>query len=256
MKRLILIQNDYPGAGKTTLGQCLHHYLETLRVPHHSAAIVESSNPSRTVTQIEGPQLRRSDFIAELDRSDLVIIEIETGIAELFASFYKKHDLESLIPELGFELIVAVPVTSDRESFDGVTAAAETYSDAAQYLVVHTPTSSLYDADESCWERSYPARVMDMFEAAELEMPPCPEALELRLKVSHTALPDAMSDPKADPALHDEVSKWFRRVSANLDTTSKYLFGDAFRPAVVIKPPTRVRRTRAKATAPSPEPAA
>ena len=246
MKRLILIQNDYSGAGKSTLGQCLHHYLQSFRAPHHRFAIVETADPSLSISQIDAVGLRRADFIAELDRSDLTIMEVDSGLAELFATFYKKHDLEHLLPELGVELTLAIPVTSDRESFDGVTAAAETFSDSAQYLIVHTPTSSVYDDDETCWERSYPARVMDMFEAADLHMPPCSESLELRLKLTHTTLLEAMKDSAPDPALHEEISIWFRRVGVHLDTACKYIFGDAFRPAIIVKheAPAKQRRTR------------
>lgn len=245
MKRLILIQNDFSGAGKTTLSQCLHHFLQSYRVAHHRVGLVESADDSQPISQIEAGALRRQSFVAELDRSDLVILEIESGLGEFFASFYKRNELENLLPELGFELAVLVPVTSDRESFDGVTAAAETFSDSAHYLVVHTPTGSFYDDDERAWERSYAARVMDMFEAADLDMPPTPDTLELKLKLAHRELPQAMEEPSVDPEMHQEISKWFRRVAAHVEAARNYIFGDAFRPTIAIAPEPK-RRSRAK----------
>ena len=245
MKRLILIQNDFSGAGKTTLSQCLHHFLQSYRVEHHRVAIVESADQSQPVTQLEIGTLRRQAFVAELDRSDLVIMEVESGLGEFFASFYKRNELDNLLPELGFELAVLVPVTSDRESFDGVTEAAETFSDSAQFLVVHTPTGSCYDDDERAWERSYAARVMDMFEAADLDMRATPETLELKLKLSHRELPHAMGEQSADPEMHQEISKWFRRVASQIETARNYIFGDAFRPTIAIAPEPK-RRSRVK----------
>jgi len=250
MKRLILIQNDFSGAGKTTLSQCLHHFLQSYRVNHHRVAIVESAADSQSATQLEIGTLRRPALVAELDRSDLVIVEVESGLGEFFSSFYKRNELDNLLPELGFELAVLVPVTGDRESFDGVTEAAETYSDSAQYLIVHTPTGSSYDDDERAWERSYAARVMDMFEAADLDMPATPEALELKLKLSHRELPAVMDDPNVEPEMHQEISKWFRRVASQIEAARNYIFGDAFRPTIVIAPtPKRRRRAKSKAVA-------
>ena len=242
MKRLILIQNDFPGAGKTTLAECLHHYLQNYRVSHHRTAIVEASDPRRQVSQLEAGSMKLPHLITELDRSDLVIAEVETGFGEFFGNFYKRHELDLLLPELGFELSVLIPVTSDRESFDGVTFAAETYSDSAQYLVVHTPTSSFYDEDERAWDRSYAARIMDMFEAADLDMPACPESLEVKLCHHHTELPEAVNREIVDTALRDEMTKWFRRVASQLDTARTYVFGDTFRPAIAITPPPAAKR--------------
>ena len=168
-------------------------------------------------------------------------------LGEFFATFYKRNELDNLLPELGFELAVLVPVTSDRESFDGVTEAAETYSDSAHYLIVHTPTGSCYDDDERAWERSYAARVMDMFEAADLDMPATPETLDLKLKLSHRELPEAMAEPAVDPEMHQEISKWFRRVASQFESARNYIFGDAFRPTIVLAPePKRRRRAKSK----------
>ena len=246
MKRLILIQNDYPGAGKSTLCQCLDSYLQTFRAPHHRIAIVENADPAQECAQLEIANLRRSEFIAELDRSDLIIMEVETGLSEVFGAFYKRNDLDIVLPELGVEMLVAVPVTSDRESFDGVTSAAEAFSDTTQYLVVHTPTSSFYDEDENCWERSRASRVMDMFEATDLEMPACQEALEFRLKQSHTDLQTLLRHPADDPVTQEEMVKWSRRAFAQIDSAGKYIFGDAFHPTIMVKhtPATKQRRTR------------
>jgi hypothetical protein len=247
MKRLILIQNDYAGAGKTTLAQCFDHYLNLHRAPHHTAVLTEAADSSRNRTQIDADELKLPVFIGLLDKSDLLILEIETGMTDLFYSFYEKHELATLLPEMGWEMTVVVPVTGEEESFDSVTAAAEVFSDCAQYFVAHTPTSSFYDDETSAWERSYAARVMDMFEAVDMKMPPASDALEFQLKIRHTELFDAIGMAGADPVLETEVSKWFRKFTAHLDAARKYVFGDSFRPEIRVLPvKEQTRKTRGR----------
>lgn len=83
MKRLILIQNDYAGAGKTTLAQCFDHYLNIHRVPHHNAVLTETIDVTRSRSQMDADDLKLPVFIGLLDKSDLLILEIETGMTDL-----------------------------------------------------------------------------------------------------------------------------------------------------------------------------
>jgi hypothetical protein len=246
MKQLILIQNDYSGAGKSTLSECLHQYLEKVRIPHHRFTISENGDSDNNTPCLESSDLRLKDFIGHLDHCDLVIGEISTGAAEAFHTFYSHHELENILSELGYHLTVALPVTSDRESFAGVIEAAEVYSDSAMYLIVHTPTGSSYDEDAHFWERSRAARVMDMFEAVDMKMPACHEGLEFKLKLAHTDLVDMLCHPeKMQDEMREEMTKWMRGVTNHLNHVRTYLFGDTFRPAIHIAPqPTTARRAR------------
>jgi hypothetical protein len=247
MKRLILIQNDYPGAGKTTLAQCFDHYLNMHRVAHHNAVLTETTDVNRTRSQVDADDLKLPVFIGLLDKSDLLILEIESGMTDIFYSFYEKNELANVLPEMGWDMTVVLPVTSEDESFDAVSTAAEVFSDCAQYFVAHTPTSSFYDEESSSWERSHAARVMDMFEAVDLMMPPASDALEFQLKVRHTELFEAINVTESDPVLHTEIGKWFRKVSAQLDAAKKYVFGDAFRPEIIVVPvKEQTRKTRGR----------
>jgi hypothetical protein len=250
MKKLIIIQNDFPQAGKTSLAQSMHSYLENHRVPHHSVLLTESHDESRNVAQIEAEELSMSSLIKHLDRSELVIMEIETGLSGHFNKFFDKNELGLVLSEMDFAVTVAVPVTGEEESFEGVIAAAEAFSDDAQYLIVHTPSSSFYDDDERLWEHSYAARVMDMFEAADVDMPPTSDLLEAMLAAKHTDLTSAMVDKDPDQALAAEITKWNRRAAGQIDSVRKYAFGDGFRPGIVFTPaeePKKVRKPRSKA---------
>lgn len=253
MKRLILIQNDYSGAGKSTLTQCLHQYLSSYQVPHHTVVLTERECDTVPHVQIEASSLRLDTLTAQLEQSDLVLLEIESDLTQHFNKFYEKHEMDRVLAELNFDLTVVLPVTSEVESFDGVLNAAETYSENAQYLIVHTPTSSFYEDDSKLWDKSYPARVMDMFEATDMDMPVCDNSLVHAMKTRNTDLPQTLQAAAArDEQLHQEVTRWFRKVAVILDSMRKYLFGDAFRPAVAVKPPAvdtpkRIRKSRHQA---------
>ena len=247
MKRLIFIQTDYAGAGKTTLAQCFERYLNLHRVPHHSAVLTESTDGNSARAQISIDELSTSTFLSHLQHADLVLFEVETGLTDAFHNFYLKKELWTVLSEWGFEMTVVVPVTSEEESFDAVTLAAEIFSDSTQYLVAHTPTSSSYDDESSHWDRSHAARVMDMFEAVDMDMPAAHSGLEFQLKTHHAELHTVIAGTDADPALDAEVTKWFRKVGSQLDALKKSQIGDGFRMASrVLTPKEHSRKTRGR----------
>ena len=44
MKKLILLLNDYPSTGKSTLARCFSHYLSRFGVPHQLKTLVEETD--------------------------------------------------------------------------------------------------------------------------------------------------------------------------------------------------------------------
>jgi hypothetical protein len=88
---------------------------------------------------------------------------------------------------------------------------------------------------------------MDMFEAVDMNMPSAPDSLEFQMKIRHVELFDAISVTEADPVLHSEIGKWFRKVSAQMDAAKKYVFGDSFRPEIRVLPTKeQTRKTRGR----------
>jgi DNA polymerase III delta prime subunit len=55
MKKLILIQNDYPGTGKSTLALCFHRYLQQYGVSHQLLSLTEEDSPARRVPRLSTP---------------------------------------------------------------------------------------------------------------------------------------------------------------------------------------------------------
>jgi hypothetical protein len=244
MKKLIILQNDYPGTGKSTLSLCLTRHLAEYGVDHRLLNLIEddaSSTPGSIALDCDS--LTPRSLFSHIDAAGVTILEVGTGLAEFFNTFYQEHELENVLNEAGVAVTVVLPVTADRESFDSVTQAAEVYSDNAEYLIAHLVTSS-YDEDDKVWDTSYAARVMDMFEAVELHIPEITFHLELSLE--HMSLDDALQCADAEERLGKEYGKWHRRVMGQVDSARSYLFGDAFRPTIMPKSVKPVKKSRAK----------
>ena len=247
MKKLILIQNDYPGTGKSTLALCFHRYLQQYGVSHQLLSLTEEEthSPLGTMT-LDASSLTPREFLSHIDASPLTILDVSTGLGEFFNKFYLGSEMSQTLQAAGVAVSVVLPVTVDRESFDSVIDAAEVYSDNAEYLIAHLVTSC-YDEDDKVWDTSYAARVMDMFEAVELHIPEI--TFQVELSTEHMSLDAALQQDDAEARLGKEYTKWHRRVMGQVDSARQYLFGDAFRPTMAPKPAKPVRKAKTKLAA-------
>jgi hypothetical protein len=245
MKKLILIQNDYPGTGKSTLALCFHRYLQQYGVPHQLLTLTEEETTTAPGCKLlDASTLTPREFMAAVDSSPLSILDVTTGLGEVFNKLYQSCEMDQILQSAGIEVSVVLPVTADRESFDSVIEAAEVFSDNAEYLIAHLVTSC-YDEDDKVWDTSYAARVMDMFEAVELHIPEI--TFHLELSNEHMNLDLALQQDDAEERLGKEYTKWNRRVMGQVDSARQYLFGDAFRPTMAPKPVKPARKSRSKA---------
>lgn len=247
MKKLILIQNDYPGTGKSTLALCLHRYLQQYGVTHQVLSLTEEEATSTPHSKaLDVANLTPVEFFENVDASPLTILDIGTGLGEFFNKFYQSAEMEQILLEADIAVSVVLPVTADRESFDSVIEAAEVFSDNAEYLIAHLVTSC-YDEDDKVWDTSYAARVMDMFEAVELHIPEI--TFQLELSTERMSLDNALQEDNAEERLGKEYTKWNRRVMGQVDSARQYLFGDAFRPTLAPKPAKTTRKAKVKTDA-------
>ncbi len=248
MKKLILIQNDFSGSGKSTVVRLLRRYLNQHRVPHQFIMLDEeeiSSEPEVQYLNPTQPGVMRQ-LLDVLEESQINIMEAATGFGELVAKLYEQHEFYSVLSDMGIELTVVLPVTNDPESFDAVTQAAEIYSDNVQYLIAHNTTSA-YDEDDGSWDSCYAARVMDMFEAVELRFPSSGVEMDNAFRTQHTHLAAALQEPDAESLYGKEFARWYKRSIGQVETARQYLFGDAFRSlADTTKEPAK-RGRKAKA---------
>ena len=247
MKKLIIIQNDYPGTGKSTLSLCLQRYLAQYGVDHRLLCLSEGNDSSAPgATLLDADSLTPRSFLAHVDACALTILEVGTGLGEYFNQFFQSSELDTILYEAGVAVTVVLPVTADHESFDSVTQAAEVYSDNAEYLIAHLVTSC-YDEDDKVWDTSYASRVMDMFEAVELHIPEI--TFHIELSTSRMDLDQALQADDSEERLGKEFTKWNRRVMSQVESARQYLFGDAFRPTIMPKPAKPVRKSRSKVAA-------
>ena len=246
MKKLILIQNDHPGTGKSALANSIHHYLLKAETGHQQVQIVDehSDTSDRDATIFDANTLNPRDFLASLDAGTITVCEIQTGMGEFFGRFFQQHELDNVLNEAGISLTVVIPVTGEAESFESVIEAAEVFSDNAEYAIAHLVTSS-YDDDDKVWDTSYAARVMDMFEAVEVHIPETTFQLEMELRTQHVDLAQALAQADPDETYGREFTKWFQKVLVQIDGVRQYLFGDDFRAPVIEQKPAR--RATAKA---------
>ncbi len=228
MKKLVLIQNDFSGAGKSTVVRLLRRYLNQHRVEHALVVLDETeSSIEPDAIYINPASQTIPDILAILEENTVTIVETASGMGELFMRLYERHDIAELLQDLGVQTTVVVPVTNDTESFSAVTEAAEVYSDSVQYLIAHSTTSA-YDDDDGSWDSSYAARVMDMFEAVELRIPAATVEMEGNFRSLHTDLACSLLEEQAD-CFGKDYPKWIRRAIGQVETARQYLFGDAFR---------------------------
>ncbi len=245
MKKLILIQNDYPSTGKSTLCQCFSRYLNQYGVAHRHLTLVDDIDSIEAADEnyLDSSLLTTRLLLEVLDGQSVTVLEISTGMSEFFMKFYENHQLSLVMQGVGVAISVVLPVTSESDSFDAVIEAAEVYSDDVEYLIAHLITSS-YEDDDKVWDRSYAARVMDMFEAVELYIPEIGFQIEMELRAQHKELSEAITDPNAANHYGKDFTRWINRIMGQIDSARQYLFGEAFKPTT--KPKVEARK-RAKA---------
>lgn len=227
MNKLILLPSDVPATGKSTLARCLSRYLELQEVSHRCLAV---GDESIAVEDLELAQLQSQRLLSLFETASVVILDLATGCAAPFARRFEAGNWAGLLAEHGISLTVVLPVTADPDSFESVLEAVETYSDGAEYVIAHL-LSGCYDSEDRDWDRSYAARVMDMFETAELYLPEAGAGLETELRARRLSLAQALTMTAVEPLL----AKWLQPVLTQIDGVRRALFGDALRPATALR---------------------
>lgn len=243
MKKLILLQNDYPSTGKSTLTHCFSRYLHQFGVAHQKVSLLEDAEAAGDEHALDASNLTKRRLMDVLDDSPITILEVATGMGEFYCEFHQNHGIEQALDQAGISLSVVLPVTSETDSFDAVIEAVETFSDHAEYTIAHLVTSC-YEEDDRAWDRSYAARVMDMYDAVELYIPEIGFQVEHLLREHHLSLAQALVNPEVTGSLGKEYPKWLARVTGQIDSARSYLFGEAFRPTTAPRPAAKKTRAR------------
>ncbi len=84
MKKLILLQNDYPSTGKSTLARCFSHYLNRFGVSHQLRTLVEETDSEDEEHLLDASRLTPRSFMEMLDESQITVLEVTTGQGDFF----------------------------------------------------------------------------------------------------------------------------------------------------------------------------
>jgi hypothetical protein len=242
MKKLIFIQNDYPGAGKSTVVRLLRRYLGNHQVEHRFLFLSEDEECIEPNAEYFDPtQISGDALLNTLDQPGITLLEAGSGAGEYFMKQYERHDYFNKLHDRGIELTVVLPVNNDCESYEAVTESAEIFGDTVQYLIAHNATSAYYE-DSSPWDSSYAARLMDMFEAVELRFPEATIEMEQNFRMKHTTLAKAMLEAEPESLYGKDCGRWMKRAIGQVETARQYVFGDHFRALAEPDKPTRKAR--------------
>lgn len=249
MKRLILIQNDFTGSGTTTLMRAIQRYLDRHQVPHLALCLTEVEGHDEDGAQrLPVDALYQNGLAPYLQAVDLVLLEVEPGLAEAVSEYFEHSGVLNSLGQEGLEILVAMPVTGDEESFDGVLSATRTYGDQVQYAVFHMATGSEYNEDEAVWENSKAARMMDLLDGVDVTIPASSGELEAELHTIDLDLCDVLAHEWTETPLQGLLQNWLVNLSIQLDPARRLLFGDTFRAAVAVndRAPARQKAARGK----------
>ncbi len=227
MKKLILIANDLPGSGKSTLSEVLvaNFTSQELSVGHLATNCSDdaderlSPSPSITAWDFEEDS-EMNTLLAHLDESDAVVIDIGTGD---LSDFYEKAEdtqLFDILGELGVELTVAIPLHGGSDPTETIVEIAESFSDNADYVVVREGK-----LPREIWEGSYAQKVMKYLGAVEITAPGANGALGKALGELGYDLHEAQTHRNNLPrALKAPLSKWESQLGNKLGSGAHVCF--------------------------------
>ncbi len=229
-KRLIIIENNAAGTGKTTIARALAHYLK-IRGITPTELLFAPAEDEVSASQIWVDAGEPSTLLPHLglDGSGIVLLEIATGSTGLFHNFYERRRLYDWLFASGVEAVVALPLTRGEESHKAVTSAAEVYSDNVSYVLFRPEGGGSARDGKNSWGQSYAAHVMCLFDAATGKIPEASGEFVRAFLKADANLADALPQEGSPDARGEGCQEWLRRVGAVIHTLRWHLFGAAAR---------------------------
>ncbi len=227
MKKLVLVINDLPGSGKSTLSEVL---VEKFEQEGFATGLV-ATNCSEDADErfSESPAAIPWDFeedsemltlLSKLDESDALVLDIGTGDFAEFHDFAERADFFDVLGELGVELTLVIPLHGDTDPTDTVLEIAECFSDNADYVVVLDSSAPRED-----WDGSYAQKVMSYLGAVEIKAPAANGALAKALGQHSYELHEAQSHRDALKGdLKSSLAKWEDEFGQKIEASARDFF--------------------------------
>jgi hypothetical protein len=176
MRKLVLLLNDHPNVGKSTLARCFSLYLSQQDRAHHLKSLGQGG---RDPQEIDPSHLSLRHLRQWLEQRPILIIDVASGWGRFFGRFFRLHQVRRMLEETATSLSVVLPVTNAEDSFDSVIEATDLFGEDAEYLVaIRTEAGS--EDQQHAWASSYASRVMNLFDAQEINVPQAQAAADFK----------------------------------------------------------------------------
>ncbi len=238
MKKLVLVTNDLPGSGKSTLSEVLVASLaaDGLTVAHLATNCSDDADerfsPSPDITPWDFDDDRElNTILTSLDDSDALVIDVGTGDINDLHEIAEEAQFFEILGELSVELTLAIPLHGDADPTDTVIEIAEAFSDNADYVLVTDDTFP-----REIWKGSYARKVMTYLSAIEIAAPKANGALAKALGEHGHELHEAQAHREELPrSITTPLSKWERQYGGKLDAQARdFLFPETEEPASAL----------------------
>lgn len=225
MKKLIVVANDLEGSGKSTFALSFQHLLNNQEVKHSFITTDEddvNENFSGDYWDFD-EELEISQLIRSIDRNEVVILDVKSGGARIWADFFEENEVDTLLAEIDASMTLVVPCHDTPQCHNELIELAEIFSDSTDYVIPHFNYPN-HRSKNLTWEGSYVAKVTDYLGALHFEMPPLNSDLATALESHDLALSQSLTQLDQLPRFVEVAAmQWLEQVSKAILGTREYV---------------------------------
>ncbi len=231
MKKLIVVTNDLEGSGKSTFSRSFQHLLNNQGVKHLFITTDEDDvddNFSGDYWDFD-EQLEISQLIRAIDRNDVVILDVNSGSARIWAEFFEENEIDTVLAEIDASMTLVIPCHDSERCHSELIELAEIFSDSADYVIPHFPQPASR-SKELVWKGSYAAKVTNYLGALHFEMPELSQDLETALKSHDLTLSQALNQLEQLPRFVEVAAmQWLEQIGKAINGTGEYVLPETYR---------------------------
>lgn len=222
MKKLILVANDAPTCGKSSIALVLAEYLTRRKIDNclvTTSFEQETPYPNELLNLEDG--IQAADFEDLLESHHALIIDVHTGGNQDFASFFHKNRLDEILSEMNAELTVLIPLCNDAAVHREALSVAEAYTGLGEFVALQCPL--LADVEDA-YEGSAIQKALNLLGATILTVPQLDDLSLDTIDEMDLNLPLALSQRSLLPRfLRQQLLAWEVDVADKLNIVSEFL---------------------------------
>ncbi len=225
MKKLIVVANDIEASGKSTVSRAIARHLNEQEV---NCALI-SSDERDTDGGFRGEfwdfndELEISQLIHTLDRHDAVVLDVQSGMARVWAEFCEEQELDELLNEMDVEMTLVIPCNESERANEEVVDIAEIFSDQTDYVIAHLPIEARGSRRVE-WKNSGAAKAVKYLGAIEISVPAIHSELQTALDSSDLDLVKAFDNLSDMPRFVEiQTMQWLEDTFSILAHADEYL---------------------------------